>query len=380
MSKLRTTLVAGLTGLVALASSLGGGSAALADNPHPATPIYSKLAADPGVVQVGEEFYAFATGDLTRALHGESERGPWHLIGTGLTRRPAWSVADAMWAPDAVRVSGDRWVLYYAARVNGLAANQRCIGTAISTTGPAGPYDPGDLPPIACPLGATWPDGVTPLVASDQPDTGNQDGFIDPVPFQSSDGRRYVIFKKQRPPVTILRIVEVQADWLTPVAPSTVIATRTDGQIENPVMVERAGKFYLFASWDNFGNCDYRTVWLTSDSLTAGFTFPEGFPDTPTAAGGTLMKSSDNGVCGPGGADLVVNAGAGGDADKTVMQVFFHGWICDPVTVRPCADNDDVAATTGEIRTLYSAKVGWRSDGTPFVVRYEEPKGSLTEA
>ncbi|NIK60527.1 family 43 glycosylhydrolase [Kribbella shirazensis] len=373
MSSLRTSFVAGLTGLVALASSLGAGGAASADPPRTATPVFSQLAADPGVVQVGSEFYAFATGALTRALHGESERGPWQLLGTGLTRRPEWSVADGMWAPDAVHVSGDRWVLYYAARVSGLGPNQRCIGTAISTTGPAGPYDPGNLPPIACPKGATWPDGVTPLIASDQPDTGDLDGFIDPVPFQASDGRRYVIFKKQRPPVTILRIVEVQADWLTPVAPSSVIVTRTDGQIENAVMVERAGRFYLFASWDNWANCDYRTVWLTSGSPTAGFTFPEGFPDRTSVAGGTLMKSSDNGVCGPGGADMVVNAGTGGDADDTVMQMFFHGWICDPATVRPCADNADVAATDGEIRTLYSAMVGWRSDGSPFVVRYETP-------
>jgi arabinan endo-1,5-alpha-L-arabinosidase len=374
MGMLRTSLDAGVAGLVALASSLGGGVAASGDGPAPVTPVYSQLAADPGVVRVGDEFYAFATGTLTRALHGESERGPWHLIGTGLTRRPTWSVADAMWAPDAVQVSGDRWVLYYAARVNGLGPNQRCIGTAISTTGPAGPYDPGNLPPIACPEGATWPDGVTPLVASDQPDTGDEDGFIDPVPFQASDGRRYVIFKKQRPPVTVLRILEVQADWLTPVVPSTVIVTRTDGQIENAVMVERAGTFYLFASWDNWADCDYRTVWLTSGSPTAGFTFPEGFPDRSTPAGGTLMTSSDNGVCGPGGADLVVNAGAGGDADGSVMQMFFHGWICDPVAVRPCADNADVVATDGEIRMLYSAMVGWRTDGSPFVVRYEKAK------
>lgn len=378
MRTLRTSLVAVLAAVlvVGLAPTARPAVAAPPVPPGTATPVFSKAAADPGVVQhQGRDFYAFSTGRLTRALHGESPRGPWTYLGPGLTERPAWSVANGMWAPDAIHVSGDRWVLYFAAKVNGLAPDQRCIGMAVSTTGPAGPYDPGDLPPLSCPDGATWPDGVTPLEANDQPVLDHDFGFIDPVPFRASDGRRYVIYKKQKPPVTVLRIVEVAEDWMTPVAPSKPILTRTDGQVENAVMVERDGTFYLFASWDQWWNCTYRTVWLTADSPTAGFTVPEGFPDSDSPRGGTLMTSADNGVCGPGGADMVVNHGAGGDSAESVVQMFFHGWICDREEVRACADSEEAKDTKDKIRTLYAGVVGWRDDGTPYVVRYDRPRG-----
>lgn len=371
----RRSLIAVLAVILALGlAPTDQRTAAAAPSPGPATPVYDSNAADPGVVQTsGRDFYAFTTGALTRVRHGESARGPWRDRGAGLTHRPAWSVADGMWAPDAIHVSGDRWVLYYAARVNGLEANQRCIGTAVSTTGPAGPYDPGELPPLSCPAGATWPDGVTPLVASDQPVLDHNNGFIDPVPFQASDGRRYVIYKKQKPPLTILRIVEVEQDWLTPVGPSKIIATRTDGQMENAVMVERDGRFYLFVSWDQWWNCTYRTVWAVADSPTATYTFPDGFPDTPSTEGGTLMTSADNGVCGPGGADMVVNHGAGGDAADTVLQMFFHGWVCDRTTLRACTD-EEARGGVPKFRALYAGLVGWRDDGTPFIVRYDKPR------
>lgn len=377
MRTLRTSLVAVLAAIlvIGLAPTRQSATAAPAPSPGPATPVFSLAAADPGVVQSsGRDFYAFATGRLTRALHGETARGPWTYLGPGLTERPAWSVADAMWAPDAVQVSGERWMLYFAARVNGLEPDQRCIGMAVSTTGPAGPYDPSDLPPLSCPDGATWPDGVTPLEAKDQPVLDHDNGFIDPVPFQASDGRRYVIYKKQKPPITILRIVELEEDWMTPVGPSKKILTRDDGQVENAVMVERDGTFYLFASWDQWWNCTYRTVWLTADSPTADFTFPEGFPDSTGPEGGTLMTDEDNAVCGPGGADMVVNHGAGGDTSDTVVQMFFHGWICDREAVRACADSDEAVETDDKIRTLYAGLVGWRDGGTPFIVRYDKPR------
>lgn len=341
----------------------GLGVPAAAAPGSPPEPVFADhVAADPGVLFADGRYYIFTTGSRAPVLSADDPAGPWQSHGPALVSTGAWAVDQSEWAPDAVRVDADTYVLYYAARVDGLAENQRCIGVAVSRTGPLGPYQPTEKP-ISCPAGARRHDTGELIEASDQPPTPNPgDGLIDASPFRTEDGRNYLLYKTQRPnPITTLRVVEVDETWTTAIAPSVELQ-RFEGQIENPAMVQRGKKFVLFASKFNYLSCNYATVWWRSHAPTHGFT---------AGPAKTLMSTESTGVCGPGGADPTPTAGGR-------WAMLLHGWVCPATATTPCSGSplpDD------KRRVVYAASLGWGRDGaTPEVRTFLEPAPPAEES
>ncbi len=308
-------------------------------------PVFSDNFADPAVAWTGEQFVAAATGPLVPMLTAPSARGPWTRRAGALTRLPTWSSGGGAWAPEIQHVRGDTWVMFFATKVSGLVdSNQRCIGVAVSTTGVTGDYVPQDGRPLVCPPGSNHPGKSAPV-------TGGV-GLIDPSTFTAKDGRRILLFKSQRPdPGTKLWSVELDDNWTNPVSSSEVLIERAQGQIENPHMVVRSDGYYLFASWDNWANCTYKTVWLKNDLPRAGWNYPSGFPGTTTAGGGTLIRSG-NGLCGPGG--LVV---ARSD------DFFLHAY----------RDGNGDGVRDSDVRRLYAGRIAWNSNGVPRIDAFYTP-------
>lgn len=337
-----------------LAVLLAGAVASPADAEQgPVSPAYPGLAADPAVVRDAGGYYAFTTGRDAPGLFAPAPEGPWTKIGPRLTSTGSWAKDQSIWAPDVHQVAGRHWVMFYSALVDGLAPNQRCIGVGVSHAGPAGPYTPRETP-LSCPAGATRPDG-SPINATDQPPTPNPgDGLIDASAFSTTDGRRFVLYKTQRPnPITSIRVVEVDRTWSRkqPGTASTELRRYT-GQIENPVMVQRGDAFVLFASHGPWTKCDYSTVWWRSEAPDAGFADAEEH---------ILMETSSTGVCGPGGADITRSAD-----DRWLM--FFHGWTCDAAHTIACTVEEAETRPAPEFksRALYRGELTW--DGsTPSV-------------
>ncbi|ADD43739.1 family 43 glycosylhydrolase [Stackebrandtia nassauensis] len=300
--RLAMLAVLGVVGLAAaavatpsLADSLSQDGSEKAADPKP---VYNAQFADPAVTWTGEEYVGVSTGGLAPMATAPTARGPWKHKHGGLERLPKWAKKDGgVWAPAIQHVKGDTYVMYYAAKVSGLAdANQRCIGVAVSTKGADARYTPVDSKPLVCPPGADHP-------GSSQPVTGGV-GFIDPSTFTTKGGKNVLMFKSQKPnPGTKLWSLELNDNWTKPTSSSKVLISRAKGQIENPEMIVRGGHYYLIASYDNWANCSYKTVWLRNGSPRTGWKFPSGFPSKTTSKGGTLIKSRD-GMCGPGGMTL----------------------------------------------------------------------------
>ncbi|MGA8113762.1 MAG: glycoside hydrolase family 43 protein [Actinocatenispora sp.] len=313
---------------------------------HTPRPVYSAAAeaADPGVVRAGHHYYAFMTGGLGHVARAASPRGPWTALPDALSHWADWASGQgAVWAPDAVRTSAG-WVLYYAAPARGFAG-QRCIGTAVAED-PAGPYEPAATPLICPVLGGEDP-------AADRPD--QTAGVIDPAPFRADDGQRYLLYKTQKTPGT-LRMFPISADGRHGRGGVSHELVRHADSIENPVMVQRRGHYFLFAAANWYDQCRYSTVWRSS-------TDPWSFADRTEHV---LVDQGSTGLCGPGGADVVAT-GPGPD------RIFLHGWVCS-TTDDPC-QFDGVVDDPARRRVVYAAVLTWGRDGlAPSVPAFLPPR------
>lgn len=337
-----------LAGALVVAGAAPATTSALASpSPTPEPVLVSSLdqAADPGVVEADGQYYAFMTGGLARVARADQPQGPWTQLPDALSRWGDWANGTgAVWAPDAVRTSAG-WVLYYSARARGFSG-QRCIGTAVSDH-VAGPYEPAATP-LICPILG----GEDPVI--DRPNQTS--GVIDPSPFQADDGQRYLLYKTQKTPGT-LRMVALTQDGLhVRGGPSRELVRHADS-IENPVMVQRGDSYILFAAANWYDQCKYSTVWLRSDDMWS-------FADKEEHL---LLDQAGTGLCGPGGADVVVGA-------DQPSRMFLHGWVCGEAGL-PC-QFDGVVTDPSKRRVMYAAALTWGDDGaTPRVPAFLRPAG-----
>ena len=127
---------------------------------------------------------------------------------------------------------------------------------------------------------------------------------------------------------------------------------RADWVMENPVVLHRDGYYHLFTSEDSWAKCSYRTIWRRSADLAT-------WPTRPRRV--LLSRTTTDGLCGPGGADLLVAEG------RPLM--YFHGWVVDSTRKPP--DPPFVAGPPGRPahRVLYGARLRFVHD-VPEVVRY----------
>jgi hypothetical protein len=319
-------------------------------------PILNENFADPSVVSTPDGLVAYSTGDLTPKAWSRTERGRWVRDGETFTELPSWASTGAIWAVDVAQVQG-RWVMYYAAPVDGIVRYGRCIGVAVSDSPRGGFVNVSDAP-LVCPSYAATPP------AEDQLPPGDPNlpraGVIDPSFFLDTDGQPYLVYKTDRVPSTI-RVVALTPDGfhVNPGAVS-VEMVRDDGVIENPVLTHRPEGYVLLVSHGDWTRCAYSTRWLRSPSLL----------DWSVRETGVLLSQRTTGLCGPGGADLVDVHGA------TQQRLFLHGWTCRRRPL-PCAGWarkwDRQPRRVHAVRAFYALRLSWPG-GLPQVAGWIRPR------
>jgi beta-xylosidase len=318
-----------------LGLSLFIGTPADARARHRARPILTGHAfGDPSVVAVGRDKMMVATGPrVLRASLGHGAHH-WRWRKQALVGMPRWARhRGGVWAPDVARI-GRRWVLYFAAPVRGLGGSARCIGVATSRTA-YGPFRPSDRRPLVCQKGARTPRAYDMAAAHGL----RHRGVIDPSYFRDRSGRSYLLYKTAGQPSSI-RILPLAHGGLArrPHTRSHELV-RSRGTVENPTMIRKGRRYFLFTSEDSWATCDYRETWRVSSRLRSW----------PAYGHRLLTQRSTHGLCGPGGADVV------GSGRRTA--VYFHGWVGRRSTA-PVRSHHDVG--DGARRALYAARLRWR--------------------
>jgi hypothetical protein len=306
---------------------------------------------DPAVVATRTGLVGYSTGERVPHAWSRSAGGRWQPGGAVLTRHPRWAAEGGIWAVDVARVRGD-WLLYYAVPVDGIVEHGRCIGVARSAS-PRGPFRPVGRRPLVCPSYADAPRALDPMLPRDR--TLPRAGVIDPSVFVDADGSAYLLYKTDRVPSSI-RLLPLSASGTRPRGgEESHELLRSPGVVENPVLTRRAGRYVLLLSEGDWTRCGYRTLWRRSAALL----------DWSLAEEGVLLDKA-SGLCGPGGADVVVAGGRD--------LLFLHGWTCHG-TVRPCEGRAkwDHRRRARGLRALYAARLGWEG-GLPVVTGWVLPR------
>ncbi len=131
--------------------------------------------------------------------------------------------------------------------------------------------------------------------------------------------------------------------------PPFCIASRGNGPIEDPAILEHEGRFYLFVSFDfccRGSDSTYRLMVGRADRLEGPYLDRDGRP--MLSGGGTELLRSTGRYCGPGGEEVFV---AGGQ-----KWLAFHYY-----------DRDQ-----GGVPKLQIAPLGWSADGWPEVGPFPE--------
>jgi hypothetical protein len=219
-----------------------------------------------------------------------------------------------------------------------MGATSRCIGVAASRSA-TGRFRPVSRRPLVCPPSARVPRAEDRVLDRRRTrPTYPTIGAIDPSLF-IDHGRVFLLYKTDGMPSSI-RLLRLQANGLHARGRSRgLLAAR--GVLENPVMVRRGRWLYLLMSEGDFSRCSYSTVWRRSRSIRRWRHRPQR----------TLLARRSTGLCGPGGADVVV--------DRRAVRLYFHAWTCRG-TGRPCADPFHLSARELDrrpVRLLYGARL-----------------------
>jgi arabinan endo-1,5-alpha-L-arabinosidase len=263
---------------------------------------------DPTIVVVDGVAHLFSTTSKPRVPPGlvhwriSPDLLRWTANGTVFPELPAWATAavpgaTGIWAPDIARVDGG-FRLYYS--VSTFGKNTSAIGLATTTT--LTTSDPG----------FGWVD-QGPVVRSSAGDDFNA---IDPDLLVDSSGRHWLSFGSFW---TGIKLVELDPATGTPAGGRPRLhdlARRSDpGAIEAPEMIERGGRFYLFASVDfccRGIESTYSTIVGRADAPTGPFVDAEGRPLLD--GGGTTVLHADRDptrrFVGPGHVTIVSTGGA----------------------------------------------------------------------
>lgn len=310
---------------------------------------HGRTLGDPSVTRsAAQQYVAVATGP--RVVRMVSSDGvQWHRISPALLARPGWArPRGAIWAADLVQLGG-RWLLYYAAPVRGMGRTSRCIGVAASATS-TGRFRPVGRRPLVCPGRARTPRAEDRVLDGQRKRTTYPTtGVIDPSVLVDR-GRVLLLYKTDGTPSSI-RLLRLHSDGLHAAGRSRRLVS-SRGVVENPVMVRRGRWFYLFTSTGDYTRCSYATTWRRSRSLLRWRGHPQH----------VLLSRRRTGLCGPGGADVVVGRG--------VVRMYFHGWTCRG-TARPCAAPFHLVGHRERyrhpVRALYGARLVFTRRGVVHV-------------
>jgi arabinan endo-1,5-alpha-L-arabinosidase len=344
--------------LTVLAGSLAGATATASASTQ--QPVDTHSTPDPGVVLYNGTFYAFTTGSygLWESTATEAA-GPWTAPADVLNHsvQPGWVLNTAgIWAPDAVRLPTGGWVVYFSALLNPNdpsktqpeetpVSGARCIGAATAPTS-AGPFTMMSSP-LVCLEGF----GAADDMLHDPGQRVPGEGVIDPDPvfidnsWDNNTNELFLVYKTQsgtgQATIRMIRldisdgtsVVGVSSQLLAAIPTGSGGTYQFSDTIEAPSMLALSdGWFVMFVAHGNYQSCDYSTEWYKTQH-------PWSWTQTPA---GTLLSQGQDGLCGPGTADI---------ADSEVSgqyRLFFNAYT---------------SGTPNTTRELYADTVTIGSDG-----------------
>lgn len=293
-------------------------------------PVWPGYFADPFVLRVGADYYAYGTGEhldrddagAPRAftiLHSR-DLVHWTRAG-GAVVPPAGTESHSFWAPEVAAHDG-RFYLFYSSAPAARDELHR-VQVAVADD-PRGPFHVrGPVLPAA-------------------------EGFcIDAHPFRDPrDGCWYLFYAKdyfEERSGTGLAVVPLTADLLRPAAAATpVLRANADWQIyernrplygrtwaawhtvEGPCVVTHAGRFYCFYSGGNWQTRDYGVSYATADH-------PLGPWRHAPEAGPVVLRERPPDALGPGHNSYVVAP----DGNELLV---YHAWDARRAARRMCLD------------------------------------------
>ncbi|WP_089155333.1 glycoside hydrolase family 43 protein [Micromonospora sp. NBS 11-29] len=280
-----------------LAAGCGGGSTP-SSTPEDANvftnPVVASDAPDPQAIRVGETWYLFHTnaGGRNVPVLTSPDLVDWTPAGDALPELPDWADAGKTWAPEAIQLAPDRFVLYYT--VADRASGRQCLGRAVADT-PLGPYRDDSDEPLVC-----------------QPELG---GSIDASPFRDTDGSLWLLWKNDGNAIgvdTWLWSQRLTPDGLRLTGPATKLLRQTEpwegSLIEGPFLHRHDGTLFLFFAANAYDKDTYAEGYAVCES-------PAGpcvkAPENP------ILKSNDV-ATGPGHASIVERDGR--------TWLLYHAW------------------------------------------------------
>ncbi|SFA81322.1 family 43 glycosylhydrolase [Algoriphagus aquimarinus] len=294
-------------------------------------PVFEPVLADPSVVKVGNEFFAYGTEDnwgdeggyhLVSVLKS-TDLVHWELLGNSLDKKPDWKDRGGIWAPDVTQV-GEQFYMYYSFSTWG--DPNPGIGLAIADK-PEGPFvDQGKV------------------FDSDEIGVANS---IDPF-FMENDGKKYLIWGSFHG----LYLNELTADGKKLIGDKIQLA---GNHLEAAYVYEKGGYYYLFGS---AGTCcegvssTYKVLVGRSEHLSGPYLDQEG-NSLMDSDSGTLVigaNKGDIGYAGPGHNAEIITDKAGND------WLLYHGM----------AKKRPKLANGTNRRVLLLDKIIW-SDGWPSI-------------
>ncbi|HEU5088845.1 MAG TPA: arabinan endo-1,5-alpha-L-arabinosidase, partial [Roseiflexaceae bacterium] len=254
---------------------------------------------DPALIQSGDSYYVFSTGDEHGLNNGaiqvrrSRDLAYWQLVGTVFDAPPAWigetlgTMPPNLWAPDVAFVNGT-YYLYYAGSTFG--SNHSVIGLATNTT-----LDPAD-PAYA------WVDRGM-VLESRHSDNWNA---IDPAYIRDEQGNAWLAFGSFWDGIKMRRLNAANGMLDEGDTRLYALASRGGGAIEAPSIVRHGDFYYLFVSFDlccRGVNSTYRIMVGRSAAITGPYTDRNGV--AMLEGGGTKLLAGDDRLRGPGGQSVM---------------------------------------------------------------------------
>ncbi|MCM0675312.1 glycoside hydrolase family 43 protein [Micromonospora phytophila] len=285
-------------------------------------PVVKTDAPDPHAIRVGDTWYLFHTnaGGRNVPVLTSPDLVEWTPAGDALPELPAWADAGKNWAPEAIELAPDRFVLYYT--VAERESGRQCVGRAVAAA-PQGPYRDDSTGPLIC-----------------QAELG---GAIDASPFRDTDGSLWLLWKNDGNAVgvdTWLWSQRLSPDGLTLVGEPTKLLKQTEPWegtlIEGPFFHRQDGRLFLFFAANAYDRAEYAEGYAICGSPTGPCVKA---PENP------ILKTNEA-ASGPGHASMVVKDGR--------TWLLYHAW--------PPGQE----GTTDPGRQVWLDEVTW-TDGRPVV-------------
>lgn len=318
-----------LAGVALVALMIGGCASAPIASPSGASPddmgiapVLTRDFPDPDVLQIGDEYYAYATNANLRNVQVavSTDLESWQrLPDDGMPALPSWVVPGKTWAPEVWTFEPGIVTMY--ATATDAASGRQCIFRATASD-PEGPFVAADDAMLICPV--------------------DEGGAIDAA-VAIVGGEPYLLWKNDGNCCgldTWLYASPLSPDGAAIIGERVPLVQQTlawEGDlVEAPTLIERDGTLHLFYSANSYGGDAYATGLATAPALTGPWTKQH----TPFASTASL----DGAIRGPGGQDIVIAPDG-----RTVMIV--HGW------------NRSYTA-----RELYLLDLDWKNGAAPVVL------------